>query len=132
MVLRGEIDSGLFERGENMPTTKRGYDFNELLSALQKDIRREKEYEALFWAVELESFNPKVLWSYLRVIASEDIGIANPFLPLLIETLRRQYDEATEGGYRRLYPAHAVTALVKSKKSRMVVDLTNVVACMLW
>jgi replication-associated recombination protein RarA len=110
-----------------MPQTKRGYDFNELLSALQKDIRRGKEYEALFWAVELESFNPKVLWSYLRVIASEDIGIAQPFLTLLIETLQRQYEEATKEGYRRLYLAHAVTALVKSEKSRLVVDLANVV-----
>jgi len=44
-----------------MPQTTRGYDIYELLSALQKDIRRGNEYEALFWAAELESLNPKML-----------------------------------------------------------------------
>ena len=39
--------------------TKHGYDFYEVLSALQKEIRRGNEYEAMFWAVELESFNIK-------------------------------------------------------------------------
>jgi replication-associated recombination protein RarA len=73
--------------------TQRGYDFHELLSALQKDIRRGNEYEAMFWAAELESFNPTALWNRLKVIASEDVGCANPLMPILIETLRRQYVE---------------------------------------
>lgn len=55
--------------------TKSGYDFNELLSALQKDIRKGKIYPAMFWAVELESFNDKALWNRVRVIASEDISM---------------------------------------------------------
>jgi replication-associated recombination protein RarA len=56
----------------------------DLVSALQKDIRRGNEYEALFWAVKLESLNPTRLWNRLKVIASEDIGPANPIIPLVI------------------------------------------------
>ena len=55
-----------------MPKTKGGYELHELLSALQKDIRRVKIYPAMFWASELKSLNHKALWNRLRVIASED------------------------------------------------------------
>ncbi len=64
-------------REHDGPTTPKGYDLHEVISALQKEIRRSKEYEAVYWARELESFNPKALWNRLRVIASEDIGLAN-------------------------------------------------------
>lgn len=58
--------------------TPKGYDLHEVISALQKELRRGKEYEAVYWASELESFNPKLLWNRVRVIASEDVGIATP------------------------------------------------------
>ena len=41
--------------------TPKGYDLHEVISALQKEIRRGNEYEAVYWATELESFNPKAL-----------------------------------------------------------------------
>jgi len=112
-----------------MPQTPRGYDFHELLSALQKDIRRGNEYQAVFWAVELESFNPTALWDRLRVIASEDIGIANPLAPLVIDVLEKEYDDAKERGNDsyRLFLVHAVLFLARSHKSRIVDDLLNVV-----
>jgi replication-associated recombination protein RarA len=80
----------------NQKQTQREYDFYELLSALQKDIRRGNEYLAMFWAVELESLNAEALWNRLIVIACEDIGPANPLMPLLIETLKKQYFDARE------------------------------------
>ena len=46
-----------------MANTKHGYDHYELLSALQKSIRRGMEYEAVHFAVELEEFNPTMLWN---------------------------------------------------------------------
>jgi replication-associated recombination protein RarA len=112
-----------------MPQTKRGYDIYELLSALQKDIRRGNEYEAMFWAAELESFNAKTLWNRLRVIASEDIGVANAIAPLIIDILEKEYDDATRRGNisARLFPTHAVLFLARSPKSRTVDDLLNVV-----
>jgi len=112
-----------------MPQTSRGYDIYELLSALQKDIRRYKEYQAVFWAAELESFNPTALWNRLRVIASEDIGIANPLAPLIIDVLEKEYNSAKERGNDsyRLFLVHAVLFLARSRKSRIVDDLLNVV-----
>jgi len=109
--------------------TPRGYDIYELLSALQKDIRRGNEYQALFWAAELESFNSKMLWNRLQVIASEDIGVASPFAPLLIDVLERKYDDARKrnNDSYRLFLTHAVLFLARSRKSRIVDDLLNVV-----
>jgi replication-associated recombination protein RarA len=120
--------------------TQRGYYFDELLSALQKDIRRENEYEAVFWAVELDGYSPWKLWDRLRVMASEDIGVANPVAPLVVDVLRKEYCKARgltedmgkdrkgriDDSYR-LYLVHAVLFLVRSPKSRIVDDLLNVV-----
>jgi len=112
-----------------MPLTSRGYDTYELLSALQKDIRRGNEYEAMFWAVELESFNATALWNRLRVIASEDIGIANPLAPLIIDVLEKECIDAKRrrNDSYRLFLTHAVLFLARSRKSRIVDDLLNVV-----
>jgi len=111
-----------------MPQTPRGYDFHELLSALQKDIRRGNEYQAVFWAAELESFNPTALWNRLRVIASEDIGIANPLAPLIIDVLEKEYNSAKEReNDSYIFLVHAVLFLARSRKSRIVDDLLNVV-----
>jgi len=112
-----------------MPQTTRGYDIYELLSALQKDIRRGNEYEALFWAVELESFNPRMLWNRLRIIASEDIGIANSLAPLIVDVLEKEYYDAKklDNDSYRLFITHAVLFLTRSSKSRIVDDLLNVV-----
>jgi len=109
-----------------MPKTKRGYDIYELASALQKDIRREKEDRAMFWAVELESFNDKMLWNRLRIIASEDISIANPTLPLLIDTLEKQYydfKKKPNDTAHRLFLAHAILLLCRNGKSRIANNL---------
>jgi len=74
-----------------LANTKHGYDHYELLSALQKSIRRGMEYEAVHFAVELEEFNPTMLWNRLRVIACEDVGPANPMMPLLVDVLQKNY-----------------------------------------
>jgi len=112
--------------------TNRGYDIFELLSALQKDIRRGKEYPALFWAVELESFEPNgptMVWNRLKKIASEDIGCANPIMPVIIETLEKQYDKARKKGDDscRLYLSNAVIILARSPKTRITDDLLTFV-----
>lgn len=109
-----------------VPRTQRGYDIYELASALQKDIRREHEDRAMFWAVELESFNDKMLWNRLRIIASEDASIANPTLPLLIDVLEKQYcafKKRPKDTAHRLFLAHAILLLCRSEKSRIANNL---------
>jgi replication-associated recombination protein RarA len=112
------------------PQTQRGFYLDEVQSALQKTIRRGKEYEAVYWATELESFNEKtgagatMLWNRLRVIASEDIGIANPLAPLVIDVLEKEYyDTKGKNDSWRLFLVHAVLLLARSPKSRIVDDL---------
>jgi hypothetical protein len=69
----------------------KGYNIYQLLSALQKDIRRGNEVNALHWGAHGEKMNPAAIRNRLRIIASEDIGIANPIMPILIETLMKQH-----------------------------------------
>ena len=111
------------------PTTAKGYDLHEVISALQKEIRRCKEYEAVYWARELESLNPKALWNRLKVIASEDIGLADPLASLIVDVLEKQYYDAVDrkNDSSRLFLVHAVLYLARSPKSRMVDNLLAVV-----
>ncbi len=66
-------------------TTKNGYPLDEVVSALQKSIRRGREEDAAYWALELvDSGMGKYLWRRLLTIAAEDIGIGSPeILPLV-------------------------------------------------
>ncbi len=113
-----------------MANTKHGYDHYELLSALQKCIRRGMEYEAAHFAVELEEFNPTMLWNRLKIIACEDIGPANPVIPLLIDCLQKQYfaekSKLAESA-SKLFLINAVVCLCRSQKSRITDDLLNIV-----
>jgi replication-associated recombination protein RarA len=113
-----------------MATTKHGYDHYELLSAMQKSIRRGMEYEAVHFAVELEEFNATMLWNRLRLIANEDIGPANPAMPVLIDVLQKNYlaeKSKLAGSSYKLFLVNAVVCLCFSQKSRIANDLLNVV-----
>ncbi|MCL1970338.1 MAG: hypothetical protein FWF66_02630 [Candidatus Bathyarchaeota archaeon] len=113
-----------------MAITKRGYDHYELLSALQKCIRRGMEYEATHFAAELEEFNPTMLWNRLKIVASEDIGPANPTMSLLIENMQKQYQiekVKLAESMHRLYLTNAIVCLCRSQKSRITDDLQTVV-----
>jgi replication-associated recombination protein RarA len=113
-----------------MANTKHGFDHYELLSALQKCVRRGMEYEATHFAVELEEFNQTMLWYRLKIIASEDIGPANPNMPMLVDVMHKQYlAEKSKLGENNssLFMVNAVVCLCRSQKSRITDDLQNVV-----
>lgn len=116
-------------RNYEPPKTKNGYDLLETMSAMQKEIRRCNEYEAEFWAVELESLNPKALWNRLRVIASEDVGMADPHAAILIDVLESNYYAmmGKKDNPSRLFLVHAVLYLARSPKSRIVDNLLTTV-----
>lgn len=106
-------------------TTPSGYNIFHLLSALQKDIRRGNEEQALYWAAHLEKYDSYMLWNKLMDIASEDIGIANPSLPVILQTLRIHYIAAVKrrNSSYRLFLANAIIQLARSLKSRVTDDL---------
>jgi replication-associated recombination protein RarA len=107
-------------------TTLAGHDLAHVASAFQKSIRRGLEEDALHWGVELYQSNfAEYAWKRLRIITSEDIGIAEPYLPATIRALydnwldqRKKKDE--KHAPERLYFVHAIILLCRAKKSRIV------------
>ncbi|MCR3907089.1 MAG: hypothetical protein NUK62_08715 [Tenericutes bacterium] len=116
-------------RPHDGPLTPKGYDLHEVLSALQKEIRRGKEYEAVYWARELENPFDKALWNRLRIIASEDISLADPIASLVVDVLEKQYYDAVarKNDSSKLFLVHAVLHLARAPKSRIVGNLLAVV-----
>ncbi len=107
-------------------TTKKGYDFFECSSALQKCIRRGMEDEALYWAVELYDSNfSEYVWKRLRIMSSEDVGLAEPNISSEIWALYCMFKEQAKkkedsNEPQRLFLTHAVLLLCRSKKSRLI------------
>jgi replication-associated recombination protein RarA len=107
-------------------TTISGHPLNEVASAFQKSIRRGLEDEALHWGVELDKSNfAEYAWKRMRIMTSEDVGLAEPSLPSTIYALyqnwhdqRKKRDE--KHAPERLYLIHAILLLVRAKKSRIV------------
>jgi hypothetical protein len=100
--------------------TKHGYAVDEVASAVQKCIRRGLEEDALYWGYEMmASPNPShrtQLWNRLKVIASEDVGPACPWMPILIDVLFRNWQAKKA---EHLFAVNAITALVRTQKSRV-------------
>ena len=107
-------------------TTRNGHPLGEVASAFQKAIRRGLEDEALHWGIELDMSNyGEYAWKRLRIMTSEDVGLAEPNLAATVYALyqnwvdqRRKKD--VKHGPERLFLVHAILLLVRAKKSRVV------------
>jgi replication-associated recombination protein RarA len=110
--------------------TANGYARDEVVSALQKAIRRSQERPALFWAQELtDSGYIEYAWKRLLIITSEDIGLAWPEGPAVIRALYENHRDALKraktngtgrGSGLPVFLTHAVLLLVRADKSRIV------------
>lgn len=106
--------------------TPGGYLNGEVTSAMQKSIRRGMEEEALFWATELDVAGyGAYVFKRLRIIASEDIGLADPNLCVQVRVLYENWLEQRKkkedrSFAERLFLVHAVLLCVRAKKSRLV------------
>lgn len=111
-------------------TTRNGYAGDEVISALQKSIRRGLEEQACKFAYELYISSPQLeekLWRRLLTISVEDIGMGNPMAAILVNNLyqmSRQFDYAD--GDRPIYFIHAIRYLCASKKDRSSDLLKNI------
>ncbi len=102
--------------------TESGYLLGEVISALQKEIRKANEEEAMFWALELVPRYEQYLWKRLTVIVNEDISIANPTLLMLVPIQSQVYANFREegrDGSARLVLANVILAMCRSPKSRI-------------
>ena len=110
-------------------TTEHGFAADEVISALQKCLRRGMLDNVLLLGWEMYLTSPEMeemLWSRLCVIAVEDIGLGNPTAPVLVETLYQQHRRYQRpSGDRFLFAAHAIRVLATSAKDRTSDDMVN-------
>jgi hypothetical protein len=105
--------------GDGTPVSKNGYDKGEVVSALQKAIRRGEETRALYWAQELmESGETYRMWRRLIVIAAEDVGVADPDMVMRIWAMNQAHNVGREANI----PFLAVMLLCRAKKNREADD----------
>ena len=97
-----------------------GYDLYEVMSALQKTIRRGDRDAALYWATEmyLSDYDAQA-WRRMLVIASEDVGIADPMVFVQVRLLYETWLERKKEEDAKLYFTDAVLRLVSAAKSRI-------------
>lgn len=105
--------------------TQSGINFYHAASAFQKFIRRGMENEALWYGTELYmSGYEEYVWFRLRVIVSEDIGLANPTLPAQVHALYQTYQDfkkkKNKHAPEKLQFIHALLLVIRSPKSRLV------------
>ncbi len=111
--------------------TRNGFAADEIISSLQKAIRRNMVEEACTFAYELYISSPQLLekmWRRLLTISVEDIGFGNLDAAVQINTLNEMrknfpYDD----GDQPMYFIHAIRVLCASDKDRSSDYLKNII-----
>lgn len=112
-------------------TTRNGLNGDEVISALQKSIRRGLAEEACKFAYEMYITSPQMedkLWRRLITISVEDIGMGEPNSPIIINNLnqmRLEFDYAD--GDRTMFFIHAIRYLAACEKDRSSDLLKNII-----
>lgn len=102
---------------------------DQVISALQKEIRRGHAENAALLAYEMAITSPALedyLWKRLMVISVEDIGFGEPQAPVMINALVQMlatFDRSQ--GERRLFAVHAVRYLCGCLKDRSSDEMVN-------
>ena len=114
-----------------------GFKFDEVTSALQKCIRRGKEFDACYWAsVIYKSGYSLYLARRLRTIAHEDVGIANPQALILANQLYqdstykrtvKKYEEHQLSGDGFLPYANLIILMCRRTRTRLADEITNLI-----
>jgi len=109
--------------------TRHGFPADEIISTLQKEIRRGNTDNAAVVAYEMATTSPELeayLWKRLLVISVEDIGWGDLQAPVLIHTLYQMVNALDrQDGERLLYAIHAVRYLCGCQKDRSSDEMVN-------
>lgn len=109
--------------------TRHGFAADEVISALQKEIRRGNTENAALLAYEMATTSPELedyLWYRLLVISVEDVGSGDPQAPVLIHTLYQMNQRfGHRGGEYLLFIIHAVRTLCAAPKDRASDEMIN-------
>lgn len=105
--------------GSTQGPTVNGYSRPQVVSALQKAIRRNKEPQALYWCSELLQSNESYrMWRRLITIAAEDVGLADPSVLQLVMACKQASEISREWNI----PFLAVMVLCRAPKNREADD----------
>jgi replication-associated recombination protein RarA len=104
---------------------------DEVISALQKSIRKGYTQEACEFAYEMYITSPQYedkLWRRLLAISVEDIGFGNPEASIYVNNLNQMRREfAYNEADRVMFVFHAIRILTESTKDRSTDLLKNIV-----
>ena len=109
--------------------TFHGLAADQVISALQKEIRRGNTENACLLAYEMLITSPALedyLWQRLMVMSVEDIGFGNPFAAVVLNSLYQMlinFDRSM--GERKLFAVHAVRYLCTCQKDRSSDEMIN-------
>jgi MgsA-like AAA+ ATPase family protein len=106
---------------------KPGFRFDEVTSALQKEIRKGDEEAAVYWALILYNSSPQYLWKRILVTAAEDVGLADPETVNKVCTLALAWKMAKENSWW-VSPQKMVLAVVllcRAPKSTEIEDFQS-------
>lgn len=114
--------------------TRHGFNDDEVVSALQKQIRRGIEDDALYWAIELSNNGEhKSGFSRLRnrlwVILYEDIGLGDPETVLQVSIAIRDMEKLWKNknpGWKTIL-SYIILKMCRAKKSRITDNFRTVV-----
>lgn len=111
--------------------TRNGLAADEVISCLQKSIRRSMVEEACGYAYELYISSPLLLeklWRRLLTISVEDVGFGNLDAAAQINTLNEMRKNFPYGdGDQPMYFIHAIRILCESTKDRSSDFLKNII-----
>lgn len=109
--------------------TLNDYPADELIAALQKEIRRGVAENAAIIAYELAATSAELeakVWQRLLTISVEDIGMGDVQAPVVTNALFQMHNEFAYGeGDRFLYIVHAVRYLCACHKDRSSDEMLN-------
>jgi replication-associated recombination protein RarA len=109
--------------------TKHGLAADEVISALQKEIRRGHVENAAFLAYEMLATSEELeakLWQRLQIISVEDVGYGQTDAPVVIQSLFQMHQNFPRPqGDRYLIAVHAVRFLCRCTKDRSSDELFN-------
>lgn len=111
--------------------TKHGLPADQVISALQKCIRRGDEQTAMRMAYELyvtSQAHEEKMWNRLLVIPIEDIGFGDPNAAVIVKTCNDLRKEFPYGdGDRPIFFLFAIRYLCKCKKERSTDHIKNLI-----
>lgn len=109
--------------------TFNGLAADQVISALQKEIRRGNTENAVLLAYEMLITSPALedyLWQRLMVISVEDIGFGDPFAAVVLNALYQMLNNFNRSlGERKLFAVHAVRFLCACQKDRSSDEMIN-------